>query len=460
MLNELLKKQKEELTLQIADKETLNNVKNDLDEEISKLNEEIDQYKVQLAKKLSEFKKFEEEKKKTPFKSFFREKFSKKYNDNITSIKDELTKGKKYIESLISQRNAKEKEYKINEENIVSIEEIEKELSLLENEEYGIQILIEKNPDVLNNKDVMIDLIQKDLKYICFDKSDNEEVYFYLICRASEIIMEQVHDWTYDKEKLLKDMDKCDETERKKRQVQIAQFDTWIDEKEKNNNNLKYFFEEIRNPKKPLVGKYKIPHEFLFEAIRKGILVEFNKNSNKDLTQSAIANAISNVCKNYIAMDCNYSNSYGKMIEDLYTSEDVDLYFHGTSGDSQETVDKICRDGVMLRGEYCRDLSCTTVSQKQNAGDFLTCLNYNFMNGRSVILAIPKKENLILGNNTNSKDNVYILPQYVLGEIVRTSSGPRLRENPIPIEERTIYDNAYAAHKDIDEESMKDSKHR
>lgn len=459
MLNELLKKQKEELTLQIVDKETLNNVKNDLDEEISKLNEEIDQYKVQLAKKISEFKKIDEEKKKIPFKSFFREKFSKKYNDNIDSIKDELSKGKRYIESLISQKAAKEKEYKINEEKIVSIEEIEKELSLLENEEYGIQRLIKNNLDVLNNKDVMIDLIQKDLKYICFDKSDNEEVYFYLIRRASEIIMEQVHDWTYDKEKLLKDMDKCDETERKKREVQIAQFDTWIDEKEKNNNNLKYFFEEIRNPKKPLVGKYKIPHEFLFEAIRKGILVEFNKNSNKDLTQSAIANAISNVCKNYIAMDCNYSNSYGKMIEDLYTSEDVDLYFHGTI-DSQETVDKICRDGVMLRGEYCRDLSCTTVSQKQNAGDFLTCLNYNFMNGRTVILAIPKKENLILGNNTNSKDDVYILPQYVLGEVEKTSSGPRLRKNSIPIEERTVYDYTYVAHKDIDKESMKDSKHR
>ena len=306
----------------------------------------------------------------------------------------------------------------------------------------------------------MIDLIQKDLKYICFDKSDNEEVYFYLIRRASEIIMEQVHDWTYDKEKLLKDIDKCDETERKKREVQIAQFDTWIDEKEKNNNNLKYFFEEIRNPKKPLVGKYKIPHEFLFEAIRKGILVEFDKNSNKDLTQTDIANVISMICKNYIDMDCNYSHSYGKMIEELYTSEDVDLYFHGVGDDDQIIVDKICKDGVRLIKEYDCDLSRTTVSQHQNACNFLTCLNCNFMNGRTVILAIPKEENLILGNNTNSKDDVYILPQYVLGEVEKTSSGPRLRKNPIPIEERTVYDYTYVAHKDIDKESMKDSKHR
>lgn len=449
MLNEFLKKQKEELKLQIEVKENLNNIKSNLDEELSKLNEEIDRIKVYLTQKFNEFKRIEAEKKKSPLKTFFKEKFLKNYNDNILSLKNDMKKNKLYIEELLSQKKNKEEEYKVIQEKIIFIEEKEKELVLLDNEEYAIQKLINEKPDALSNHEVMIDLTQKNMVYIYLDKMDNKEVYFYLIAKALAVILDKIEELEYEKRQLLKYIDECDEEEKKKRYIRISEIDDLIKEKEDVKNNFICVLDDLRNSKAPLDGKYKIPYKFLFEAFRKGALLIKNKCEENDNTESSdlmIAEVFGDICSDYLKINCNYYKSYCEMIEEFYTSKDVDLYFYSISDEERKYVDKIFKNGLTLDSEFNFDLSSITLAQYQKECNFLTFLN----NKSSLVLAIPRNESLILGNNTGAKDDVYILPQYVLGEVRKTTSGPKFRENTIPLDERTVYDYTYPADKGLE----------
>jgi len=458
MLNELLKKQRDKLLLEVEIKTDLNKSKVDIEKELNRLEKEFSECEKELRKKYKEFMELENLKKKSPFKFFIKEKFSKKYRSNITFIKDELRKYRDNIQILHSKMKSKDEESKNIKEKLVYIKAKEKELSLLENEDYAIKKLLNNDSTILDNDEVMIDLIVRNMEYICLDKNNSQKVYFYLIDKVLKIILQKIADFNYEKDIIARNINLYDENEKNTKINQMQKYDTWIRVYEVYRDNLLFMSKELRTPKIAPNGKYKIPHKFLFEAIRKEIMFvkdqsyKFGRNFNEEI----IALAISRMCGKYKEMDCKLSISFANKIEGLYTDESTDLYLYDTNSLNEKLVNKIFRDGLFIKKEYNCCLNRITIGQYQNKANYFTFLDAG--NSDKILLSIPKDENSILGNNSLD-GNMYILPKYVIGEIKNDFGKPVFVENDVPLDKRTVYDNVSVAIGNKEEDEISISKH-
>ena len=258
------------------------------------------------------------------------------------------------------------------------MKEKEKELSLLDDDSYGIKKLIESDPSILENEDVMIDLILRNIEYICLDRTNSSKVYWVLVNEVSKIYKDKIDELKGERQDLFKKMDGLDESQKEIKNNEIAELSRGIHIYEDYYNALRYIFDELRNPKEQIPGKYKIPHEFLFEAIRKSILK--HKQDKKSQIYSVNPSSkiymfdnIASVCLNYIKEDNKLPLSFGKKIESLYTDKNSDLYIHFIQKVSEDLVKRIFKDGLYLRGEYNKDLNRTTIAQYQTESNFFKC---------------------------------------------------------------------------------------
>ena len=416
MLQELLQTEMQKLTGIIENKDDYIKSKAELEEKIAGLKNELDSIDMQLDENLKQIRSLNKERSEHTIRSFIRSRGIKKQLELIGKLDVELGKlrGEKLSEYEREKTvvDAKIEEY---QEQIENIEEAEHELELMKSDQnYAIERLIKENPELLENEEFVLDLIDISMEYIALDKTNSERVYSKFLSKVCEVLEER------------KRQPEIDNMEQKDIQDYIE--------------HINYCLEELKNPKLVSDGKYKIPHEFLFEGIRRKVLSQSDRIS--------MEKRVSACCNRYKRFDgkCDYTS--GKKLEELYMDENTDLYLHVVWGQKSEfssIVNTIYRDGLILKSVYNDRMDRTTVSQNQLSGYFFQFLE-SAINAHEMILCIPKNESMILGNNDSENDKKYILPEYVIGEITQNEDGEIVFiQNPIPISERAVYEYKYFA---------------
>lgn len=268
--------------------------------------------------------------------------------------------------------------------------------------EYIIQSIYASNPELFKDPRFMMELIKDNPKYIIYDLSDDDNLYLIYIDIINEHLMS------------------------KNMPEYIASFFT---------DKLNKLLNEINSPQKPANGYYKIPHKYLFEGIRKSIILE------KD---------IYDVIDSYFEYDCKRTEEFGKTIEKLYLDDTIDLYFSGVFPEYMKTIFyegyQINYGGVLSRNFWnAHDVKKNFMSLLETIGHYRDGI---------VFAAVPKGDTQILGsdgivgfydvetpNGNNYEYLTYLLPQYIVGYTTESEDGATFTFNDVPISDRRVYAN-------------------
>ena len=226
-----------------------------------------------------------------------------------------------------------------------------------------------------NNKEYMLKAVEEDFKYIIYDKTNDDELYL----------------------KILPD------------------FIKYVETNEKNNisNNSKVLLEYIHELKEPKVveeGKYKIPHKYMFEEIKRYLV-----NSETPFK--------------YTELDGKLNFDFGNEMESIYEDEEYFLGLH-SSKSNDELEQKIFYQGLRNSMQNANNTLNRTVMYG-NSLTFTKALNYaayailpvdeRNQDYTNFILKIPYKAFDIndplpiwCSNNRDGSDN-YLNPDYVYG---------------------------------------------
>ena len=208
---------------------------------------------------------------------------------------------------------------------------------------------------------------------------------------------------------------------------------------------------ELEIPKKCDEGKYKIPHKYLFDAIKRVYTVDIVKKGDQQsgFEMGHIHTALST----YFELDGKLPLEYGKKIQDMFEDEKSYLFMHKVDINivpqsvADTRIKTICKEGLMCSGQSDSHISClstTTVANYQTDGNFLAML----APCNKVFMMIPKKaidekhKIPVWGANTpNPKykkhEKNYVLPEYVVGYMDKENT--RFVDNPVSEKERTQY---------------------
>lgn len=414
MLEEVIENMKKEIRDSIEEKKQVDTRKQELEDELKELKEKISELDKENDKLLPTIHK-----KRNPIVEFLVKTFSRKYKDTVQKEAD----NKKKIDELRKKESelSKEKE-EINLKNPTSVEETiknkEKELEKLEDKETAIKTAISKNPELTANPEFMKDLLNEDLRYIKCDKSNSPEVYQEYLQKIREILEEKI-----------------------KRPAE----NTWVANAVL--DRIKTISEEINNPLEVEKGKYKIPHRFLFESLRKSSEYDLDGIDQSPKIDLAIDSS------KYMEFDGEYSEEYGKSIESLYEDKDKYLLMHRVNASffrageeyATEKEENIFRDGLRASGQGAgcvNALHRTTIGNYQSEVTFLNMIVPDY----TVLIMIPK-EAFKEGSNIPiwgldrpeaDEDHLgYILPEYIYGVIDPNTE--KIEKNPIPLEQRKKY---------------------
>jgi len=350
----------------------------------------------------------------------------KQENQILIDFKNPRTLREKLLLKLTNKRSfSRELEISEKEEecekniNIIKyeynqlIKEIDEILKLHKDNDFIIDTILSKNRELLKNPEFIIELIKINPKYIMYDQTNNIDVYKTFFSSLAII--------------------------------------------DGNNKSIYHkILNELNNPRVPDNDKYKIKYEFLFEAIRKSIMSKIKQSYEYGNTN--IFDGLISIINRYILYDCSTSKTYGDKIEELYTSNNS-LY---TAICYPEVIDKILQQGYQIN--YGGDLSRNLYSRDDININFFTFFTVATLSsgGKSCspIVSIPYDAQYILGSNGNvgtygaidsqnrenrsEIDRTYILPEYLVGYIIRDNDDPmsiHFVDNPIPLEERDKYKN-------------------
>ncbi len=406
--------------------EVLENSKNKLIQIIKK-SEGLQERKIELERKMQETKdsilKLNQEnrslsiyRKRNPIIEFLMRTFSKQYKLELKTSVDNSQKLSKLNEEIANLRSEKRKldldEQTLNPENA------KKKLEKMENEDIAINFVVNENPDLAKNPEFMKDLIERDIRYIKFDKSNNTEVYEKYIEKFLPKLEE------------VKDRTNTDQTF-----INLAI------------NNAERLLDELRNPKQVEDGKYKIPKRFLFEGLRKTCDEDLECIASGDVADLLYAG------REYLREDGNYSIKYGKQMESLY--EDKDNFFithyinasnhlRSTEG-THDIRDSIYKEGLhsSTQGEDCINVLKRTAHGNFEEDKYFMGL---MVPDHKIIIMLPRKllaknaEEPIWNSDFPEADTQhpgYISPEYVYGYINPFTE--EIEENPVPVADRKKY---------------------
>ncbi len=238
------------------------------------------------------------------------------------------------------------------------------------------------------NPEFMKKAIREDIKFIGYDKTDDEELY-------REVINLRIKELEVKKEK--GDFSEPFED------ISVP----------KELKELYYLKQEIENPKQVEKGKYKIPHKFMFEELRNNI----SRNELKYW---------------YSQVDGVYDKEFGEELQALYENPDIIVGVHGL--DENEYIEnKIFTQGLKNSMQNADVTLDRTVAFGKDLA-FTSLLNYRIPYNSNetesaIILTLPKKaldkENPVPiwgSHNPQGSDN-YVLPQCVYGLYHAKSDG-------------------------------------
>lgn len=414
MLEEVLENIKKELRDSIEQEKQIDVRKQEVEAELKEINAEISKLEKENSKLLPTIHK-----KRNTIIAFFVKNFSRQYKEATQKEAENRSK----LDELRKKESelSKEKEA-INLKNPTSVEETiknkEKELEKLEDKETAIKTAISRNPELMANPEFMKDLLSEDLSYIKYDNSNNPMVYQAYLHKIREILEEKI-----------------------KRPAE----NTWVTNVVL--DRVKTISEEINNPQEVEKGKYKIPHRFLFESLRKSSEYDLDGIEQSPKIDFAVDSS------KYMDFDGEYSEEYGKSIESLYEDKDKYLLMHRVNASffraeeeyATEKEENIFRDGLRASGQGAgcvNALHRTTTGNYQREGTFLNMIVPDY----TVLIMIPK-EAFKEGSNIPiwgldrpeaDEDHLgYILPEYIYGVIDPNTE--KIEKNPIPLEQRTTY---------------------
>lgn len=414
MLEEVIKSMKKDLRDSIEEKKQIDSRKQKIEEELKELKEKISELDKENSKLLPTIYK-----KRNFIIALLLKAFSREYKENIQKEAD----NKRLLDEL---RKREEKLFKEKESinlkdptaDKKTIKDKSKELEKLEDRETAIKTAILRNPELTANPEFMKDLLNEDLRYIKYDKSNSPIVYQEYLQKISDKLEE-----------------KC------KRPAE----NTWVTNVVL--DRVRTICEEINNPKEVENSKYKIPQRFLFESLR--------KYSDYDLQDIETDPKIDMFAEGstYIQYDGMFSKDYGKSFEELYENSDKYMLVHKVNAsfifepreDALEKRENIFKDGLhsSTQDEGCvNSLLRTTLGNYQNGVTFMDMFEPDY----KVVIMIPK-EALKEGSNipiwgldrpeADEEHPGYILPEYIYGFVDPITE--KIEKNPISLEERTKY---------------------
>lgn len=414
MLEEVIKSMKKDLRDSIEEKKQIDSRKQEIEEELKELKEKISELDKENSKLLPTIYK-----KRNFIIALLLKAFSREYKENIQKEAD----NKRLLDEL---RKREEKLFKEKESinlkdptaDKKTIKDKSKELEKLEDRETAIKTAILRNPELTANPEFMKDLLNEDLRYIKYDKSNSPIVYQEYLQKISDKLEE-----------------KC------KRPAE----NTWVTNVVL--DRVRTICEEINNPKEVENSKYKIPQRFLFESLR--------KYSDYDLQDIETDPKIDMFAEGstYIQYDGMFSKDYGKSFEELYENSDKYMLVHKVNAsfifepreDALEKRENIFKDGLhsSTQDEGCvNSFLRTTLGNYQNGVTFMDMFEPDY----KVVIMIPK-EALKEGSNipiwgldrpeADEEHPGYILPEYIYGFVDPITE--KIEKNPISLEERTKY---------------------
>ena len=342
-------------------------------------------------------------------KYLFKRKEYKQFKQDEKRINE--TKEKNRIEKqecedknqkLLEEKRNLEAQIAIIQSRIKSydVTQLLKETELLKSEDNRkiIEYLINKNPNLANNVEFMQEAILLDPNCIQFDKTNNEELYKLYISKKIEQIQGD-HTLT-DEEKsiLIKPYKLCSD--------------------------------ELESPKIVEKGKYKIPHLYLLEELRKNEK-SITNGSRRDFLAILSGKPIYGFNPNYFRLDGFFDHDYGTQMQKWYEDENNLLAIHGSNTGKEDSMERVMRTGLRGsdQGEGQLDFRSTAVYKPELS--FFKALEYR-TEQYCAILLIPK-EGLIKSDNPKKiwgkkeKDSgdPFVLPQYVCGYMTANKTGSR-----------------------------------
>ena len=291
--------------------------------------------------------------------------------------------------------------------------------------QYAIQRIISENPNLCENEIFMMDIIEVNPSNIIYDKTNSDRLFKKFFAKVGDIIQldAKIQELKEQMDSYPKDDLALIESTRLRISELVSLRDIYFN-----------ISEELTSPKTVLDGRYKVPHKYLFEAIKKRIIM-FHKEDSAPLANT-IEEEILRCAKTYFEYDGKMTKELGAEIQKMYDDPNSDLYFHciwAKDEKKSDILNQIFSDGLQLRTDYEKQASRTTVSQRQLQSNFFQFLDGDY----KVILSMPNTP--LLG--IEEGQHYHFLPEYVVGCMVNTENGCEFIKDPIPFDQRKKYDD-------------------
>lgn len=343
----------------------------------------------------------------TGLKSLFTSKKKKKENEEKRMEYRKYNLEKSHVSERISRLklDIADKKRMNKEMDIETLNKSKSELDQMTDEQWVVK-MINTNPKLSENIEFMKDIVNINLDFLKYDKTNNKDLYISVLGKIQE-----------------------NNEEYKKNYGNEDDFDIWLSQ----------ILEELNNPKQVEEGKYKIPVKYLFESIRMDL-----KNHSNFASSSY-----------YIDTDGKYPKEVGEMLEQNYESKDYYFLIHrdlktektADMTTKEEKLKSICKYGLQMsthtETDCLNSLGGTTVGNQFENVTFLDLISKDLP---TVIIRIPKERiddnYMIWGTNedTATYDKpTHLLPEYIAGYIIDHN----YYSNPYPLEEREKYTYFY-----------------
>lgn len=229
----------------------------------------------------------------------------------------------------------------------LNIEEIEEHLTLLGDKETAIELLLKKHPEHSKNLEFMREAINVKVDFIQYDNTNNPELYIEVIEKTKQ---------------------------------------KYIDKKGTIDGNAEYyerFKNEIIVPENVEEGTYKVPTQYIYEAVRSSFI-------------SGNCTLLEYICK-YFEVNGKVSKEFGEQMQAMWEDEDTYFAVHGiirnfeaSDGrtkdidDAEKTVNSIFRQGLKATNSMSelRDKNRTPKIEAtafvQGKLNFISALGYNY----------------------------------------------------------------------------------
>ena len=109
--------------------------------------------------------------KRNPIVEFFMKTFSRRYKQELTEVSTNSERLDKLNQEMCNLRTEKRK--LDLEEQVLNPELAKEQLNKMDKKSIAIQMIVAKNVNITKNSEFMKDLINQELRYIEYDKSNN-----------------------------------------------------------------------------------------------------------------------------------------------------------------------------------------------------------------------------------------------------------------------------------------------